>query len=177
LSAPIIRGLSLWQPWASLLATRAKRIETRSWETNYRGWVAIQATKTSPDKPSDYAPTDPLRRAIREKAGAHLYATWLAGTLPVGAIVAVGLLYHVGRISEGVDGRPAVYGEGSTTLIDVGAYEEAFGDYTPGRYGWCFSTMIELPEPVPCRGAQQLWRVPDDALPALVEVLRRQGCV
>lgn len=32
-----MRGLSLTQPWATLVAIGAKKIETRSWTTTYRG--------------------------------------------------------------------------------------------------------------------------------------------
>ena len=39
------RTLSLWQPWASMIAVGLKRHETRSWETSYRGLLAIHAAK------------------------------------------------------------------------------------------------------------------------------------
>lgn len=39
-------ALSLPQPWASLVADGAKRIETRSWGTPYRGPLAIHAAKS-----------------------------------------------------------------------------------------------------------------------------------
>lgn len=37
--------LTLSQPYASLVALGAKRIETRSWRTSYRGPLAIHAAK------------------------------------------------------------------------------------------------------------------------------------
>lgn len=40
-----MKALSLTQPWASLVAVGAKRIETRSWRTSYRGPLAIHAAK------------------------------------------------------------------------------------------------------------------------------------
>lgn len=40
-----MKALSLWQPWATLMAERYKRIETRSWPTKYRGELAIHAAK------------------------------------------------------------------------------------------------------------------------------------
>jgi len=40
-----MKALTLWQPWASLVATGAKRIETRSCVTKYRGPLAIHAAK------------------------------------------------------------------------------------------------------------------------------------
>lgn len=41
-----IKAISLWQPWASLVAAGVKRHETRHWSTDYRGPIAIQAAKT-----------------------------------------------------------------------------------------------------------------------------------
>lgn len=31
-----------------------------------------------------------------------------------------------------------------------------------GPIGWVLADVIALPEPVPCRGAQGLWTLPDD---------------
>lgn len=44
-----MKALTLWQPWASLIAVGAKTIETRGWATNYRGPLAIHAAKRRPD--------------------------------------------------------------------------------------------------------------------------------
>jgi hypothetical protein len=41
-------GISLTQPWATLLAGGEKRQETRSWSTSVRGFVAIHAAQTFP---------------------------------------------------------------------------------------------------------------------------------
>lgn len=38
-----MKAITLWQPWASLVATGAKIIETRSWGTRHRGPIAIHA--------------------------------------------------------------------------------------------------------------------------------------
>lgn len=40
-----IKALSLWQPWASLIAIGAKKIETRGWSTKYRGPLVICSAK------------------------------------------------------------------------------------------------------------------------------------
>ena len=40
---PTMKALSLWQPWASLIADGRKNIETRHWELLYRGPLAIHA--------------------------------------------------------------------------------------------------------------------------------------
>src|SRR2546427_534687 len=38
-----VKALTLTAPWAHLIAAGAKRIETRSWRTDYRGQLAIHA--------------------------------------------------------------------------------------------------------------------------------------
>ncbi len=43
-----MKTLTLTQPWAQLIAIGAKRIETRSWGTKYRGPIAIHAAKGFP---------------------------------------------------------------------------------------------------------------------------------
>jgi hypothetical protein len=40
-----VKAITLWQPWASLVALGVKSIETRSWSTSYRGPLAIHAAK------------------------------------------------------------------------------------------------------------------------------------
>lgn len=44
-----MKGLSLWQPWATLVGVGLKRVETRSWATSYRGPLAIHAAKRRPE--------------------------------------------------------------------------------------------------------------------------------
>jgi hypothetical protein len=67
-----VRAITLWQPWASLVAQGAKTVETRSWSTDYRGPLAIHAA----------------RRRPRPDETTHLRA--LTGApLPLGAIIAV----------------------------------------------------------------------------------------
>ena len=42
-----MKVITLWQPWATLLAAGTKICETRSWKTNYRGEILIHAGKKS----------------------------------------------------------------------------------------------------------------------------------
>lgn len=44
-----MKALTVHQPWATLIAIGAKRLETRSWSTSYRGPLAIHAAKSRPD--------------------------------------------------------------------------------------------------------------------------------
>lgn len=131
-----LRAISLTQPWATLVAIGAKRIETRSWRTPYRGQLAIHAAKTFP--------TDARSRCHQEPIKATLMASGIESLadLPLGAVVAVGHL---------VDCVP------TESLTSISRVERAFGDYTPGRFGWLFEGVEPLPEPIPARGALGLW--------------------
>lgn len=51
-----MKALTLWQPWASLIALGVKSIETRAWSTSYRGPLAIHAAATT--KGFDMLPGD-----------------------------------------------------------------------------------------------------------------------
>lgn len=42
----IVKALSLYQPWASLMSMSKKKFETRTWGTSFRGLVVIHASKT-----------------------------------------------------------------------------------------------------------------------------------
>lgn len=41
----IVKGISLWQPWAWMIDVELKKYETRSWGTGYRGLLAICSAK------------------------------------------------------------------------------------------------------------------------------------
>lgn len=87
--------ITLWQPWASLIALNLKQYETRSWSTKYRGKIAIHAAKRPFIAKDDFTVLD------READTAWLQALELAWNvertenfpfshnLPLGCIVAI----------------------------------------------------------------------------------------
>lgn len=127
-----IPALSLLQPWASLVAVGAKRIETRSWATKHRGILAIHASKGYPRECRDFA----------GQIGVRLYLP--SGPLPLGRVVAVCRLVCIRPTDEL---EPA-----------LSARELHFGDYSPNRYGWLLEDVRVLPEPVEARGSLSLWQ-------------------
>ncbi|HHW26529.1 MAG TPA: ASCH domain-containing protein [Firmicutes bacterium] len=132
-----MRVISIRQPWAMLVALGAKRRETRSWYTAYRGPIAIHASAAMPVR-SKAACSLPLVKDVLSRAG---YESWR--DMPRGAIIAVGRLTDVQDISpENTPPSP----------------ELDFGDYTPGRFQWVLSDVRLLPEPIPAKGALGLWR-------------------
>lgn len=150
-----MKVLTLTQPWAQLVAIGAKRIETRSWSTRYRGPLAIHAAKglgpLGGDGPSRLAHlcfVEPFKSALIQAYGEQASAEKLRDMLPRGAIIAVCELIAIYRITDqGVEGfRP-----------QPPPNEIAFGNYSPGRYAWLLANVRALPEPVPATGQQGLW--------------------
>lgn len=150
-----MRGLSLTQPWATLVAIGAKKIETRSWGTPYRGLVAIQAAKAYPADARAFA-LDSLATSRLIAGMTHLHLPYrhdFPDDLPRGCIVAVAGLVdcrYTGAQGQLVASWP----------FDVSVEERAFGDFTRGRFGWLLDDIRPLGEPIPCRGALGLWEVP-----------------
>ena len=51
----MIKALSVKQPWANLIASGEKTIETRLWETDYRGPLLIVSSKQPKIEPAGFA--------------------------------------------------------------------------------------------------------------------------
>lgn len=140
-----IKAISLWQPWASLIAIGAKQHETRSWGTSHRGFMAIHAAK----------------RWTAEERGAcmlfkHNFAVtvadcleyWPTVPLPLGAMLCVVRLVNVRQIGAWAS--------------ELSVSERAFGNYAPGRYAWKLEVVKVFDAPIPAKGAQGLfnWECP-----------------
>jgi hypothetical protein len=182
-----VKAITLWQPWASLVAVGAKRLETRSWATSYRGPIAIHASKTSPSGARTLAETEPFWTELR-KERFHQY------NLPAGAVIATARLVACCEVAELAEKRVilAPVGEvdhlsegmlallGATPSRPIPALERAFGDFKPGRFAWVLEDVVRLPEPIPARGHQGLWEwdqyaEPVSAEPAAIAPLSSPG--
>lgn len=148
-------ALSLTQPWATLVAIGAKRFETRSWGTSYRGALAIHAAKGFPAWARECCEQEPFRSAL---AHAHFYS-WRQ--LPTGVIVAMSDLDNC---------TPTNTFHRSEKFEQFQQTDEyKFGDYSANRFVWKLNNITQLEVFVPCMGAMKLWRVPDDVT---TEVMR-----
>ena len=154
-----MKALTLTQPWATLVAIGAKRIETRSFTTRYRGPLAIHAAKGFPKWAREFTTDPACYEAIRHfSSGA---ATGLkCGTLayPLGMVLATCKLIDCVQMREMhyVDGLPAGI-IGKYTEMLVGNSEREFGDYSVGRYAWILDNVSPLPEPIAAKGMLGLW--------------------
>jgi hypothetical protein len=139
-----VRTISLWQPWATLVAVGAKRIETRHWHTPpalIGQRIGIHAAKTTQHLP--ICAEWPFNVHVKDRHA-----------LPLGAVVATAVLDRCRPITS----------EGAALLEERDREEAAFGLYTPGRFAWVLEDVVALTEPVPFRGSQGFFDVPDEAL-------------
>lgn len=162
-----MKAITLTQPWATLVAIGAKKIETRSWSTSYRGPLAIHAAAGLGPVGGNQGLLDLCRG---EPFRSALLAAGILGTtaLPRGAIVAVTRLEAcVDTLFMTLEGRARVTGfDGERRYWNLTDQERAFGDYTPGRFAWLLANVRQLAEPIPAKGALGLWNydLPDTAL-------------
>jgi hypothetical protein len=107
-----MKALTLWQPWATLIANGTKTIETRSWSTSYRGPLAIHAAAAIPpgmDGPAGMIGRFSMDRERRGQPWYLLDRDWPGRDrgayqypihLPLGAVVATCRLVDVVAIHE-----------------------------------------------------------------------------
>lgn len=145
-----MKTLSLLQPWATLVVMGAKKIETRSWNTKYRGELLIHASVNN-KAAKELCHTDPFLNYIRH---------WT--DLPYGAIIG-----KVDLISTGATekfNRAILEDMIPNITLELWKQEVAFGDYSPGRYGWLLSDPVHFKTPTPAKGALSLWEFEEGLL-------------
>lgn len=150
-----VKALTLWQPWASMVAAGVKRAETRSWGTSYRGELAIHAAAEVPALVRrSWATLDHAlwRARVREGARREVRAFVMPKdlrTMPLGHVLAVVELLEVRRVQV----------PGACPFEDLeDAGEALFGDYsTTDRFVWSLRLLRVFPFPISARGRQGLW--------------------
>ncbi len=128
-----MKAISLWQPWATLMAKNFKTIETRGWNTNYRGDLLICSTKNG------------LAKKAFNETVEHLGIKEL--DYPLGQALCVVKLYDVIQTDR-------------LSFFDYFS-EEDFGDYSLGRFAW-LTDNLRLIKPFPIKGQQGLFNVDDE---------------
>lgn len=59
-----MKALTIRQPWADAIAHQMKRVENRTWKTNYRGLVLIHAAAAHDPAAVVYGPRPDTRSAV-----------------------------------------------------------------------------------------------------------------
>ena len=161
-----MKALSMWQPWASAVAFGSKRIETRSWATKYRGPLAIHAARRCvKGELIHYACCWNWKGALHQVLLGDQPREYLHEALPFGAIVAVCALVDIRSTGTFTQQEldvlrmpPGLQGELYSWT------ERQMGDFSLGRYGWVLERIRMVDPPVPFRGRQGLFNVPDELI-------------
>lgn len=139
-------GLTILQPWASLLLHGIKEYETRPWQY----WKKLQDERIALHAGKGragwrIAMTDPdLMAALRALP---------QDDLPEGAIIGTAVLAYQME-THGPMGQ------------QQSAREHALGDWRPGRWAWALRDIVPV-TPIRCAGQQGFWRVPEDVMARL----------
>lgn len=124
-----MKALTIYQPYATLLATGAKRFETRSYRTRHRGWTAIHAGKSSAGfvwlpMPKAWQILQNYDHKLTDQADAGKII------FPKGAMVGMGYLKWC---------APVDYLRAAYLVTDT---ESEMGDFGSGRWAWCFEPVL-----------------------------------
>ena len=142
-----MKAITLHQPWASLIACGAKRIETRSWKppapligTEF----AIHAGKTKFGGP--LVNSLEFMNAVDEALGEG----W-PQMMPYGAVVSTAVIDEVHLINDPNIVPSFLYAR------RIPLTERVFGYFNRGRYMWVIKHVKPLDPPVAASGRQGFW--------------------
>jgi len=170
-----MKAITIWQPWASLLATRGKIYETRPWKTSYRGPIAIHAAKIGVRRVlkkcfphgewnyhPDYQAKEQFLAAVADALGLCLFRRDIMeylDNLPTGKVIATANLVNCHSIlpdpNASVDPLPVLV-LSKQVVLQPDQRELMLGNWIPGRYAWELSD-VKMIDPVPAKGQQGLW--------------------
>lgn len=143
-----MKVISLLQPWATMLVMGAKRIETRSWNTKFRGDILIHASQKMDYQQKNLCYESPFADFLE-----------LYDELPLGKIIGKA------RIVDTIPSEDLFIA--GNTSVQVGSdvwklnkQEYQLGDYSPRRYGWLLTDAVEFTNKLPVKGQLSIWDFP-----------------
>ena len=128
-----MKVLSLTEPYATLIKNGIKTIETRSWNTNYRGELYIHASSTK--IPKEYRENKKLMSLINIE------------NLNYGKIIcSVELMDCIKMTDDFIN-----------NIQNNNKKDFICGVYSVGRYAWIFKNMKILENPILAKGHLGIW--------------------
>lgn len=127
-----MKTLSIQEPYASLILNGYKKIETRSWKTNYRGEILIHASISNK-----------FLKSINDPYILNLIKNI---NLNYGKIICKAELVDCIEMTDNYIKK-----------MKNNSQEFALGIYEPGRYAWILDHIIPLTPKVEAKGKLGLW--------------------
>jgi hypothetical protein len=146
-----MKAITLYQPWASLMARDIKRFETRSWRTSHYGPLLICSSAKKPDVETA---TSILRRASIAATGETYKRvlkmisdrrTWMISSTALAVVNLIGCI------------------PGDT--LSVSPLERELGFYGSNRFVWITDRPHRLAHPFRVTGRQRLFSIDLNEIP------------
>jgi hypothetical protein len=147
-----MKCLSVMQPWASLIVTGEKKIETRSWSTNYRGWLLIHASRKWEKEQKDLCLQEPFFTSLLNH--------FKNGVSPI--LGTCGCIIGAVKLTDC---------HLTNAYCTQDAKELRFGDFSQGRYEWRLEQPHPLAVPVRHKGNVGLFEVENECISELLPKL------
>lgn len=149
-----MKAISLWQPWATLVAIGAKRIETRSWSTGYRGPIAIHAAQKITPEFGRICHSKPFSSVLFAAGYDEMECFEFGKIIALANLADVSTTEHICNAGEEFEQESIV------KAYRTRRNERSFGDYSNGRFGWLIDNAKKFPEAIPFRGRQRIFNWP-----------------
>ena len=131
-----MKVLSLKEPYATLIKNKKKLVETRSWNTKYRGELYIHASSTKVAK-----------EVLNDKELMNL----VSDDLSFGYIICKCRLVDTVKMTK----------EYVEHMQNNNYQEYLCGDYQEGRYAWILENIEVLDKPIQVKGKLGIWQYSD----------------
>ena len=127
-----MKVLSIKEPFATLIKDKEKKIETRSWKTNYRGELYIHASLTK------------YKNELMDKF--YIDSLIKNKKLNYGYIICKCKLVDCIKIDKTFKEK-----------ISKNRKEYKLGNYKERRYAWILEDIEKLSEPIKAKGKLNIW--------------------
>ena len=168
-----MKGLTVYQPHAAMLATGARVIETRGWQTKYRGELLIHAARQRGPQVNSLQ-LDVLEKAACGYVDPNPTLLEEMKKLEGGTSVDVLLDYYVFggalAVAELHDCRPI---ERFQDAPEATFADKRYGGWGRGRYGLFLRNLRPLEIPIKMPGRQTLWNVSPEQEALIREQMRK----
>ena len=156
-----MRAITLYQPWAFLIALLLKRFETRSWAVKMgKDWDGTIAIHAGADRSNWNALQHELRhyRSGKYTSGngslADIYWQYQTGMLPNGLRLNEPMPFSgvlcICKIVDCIEMTPEFIAQQTRE-------ERAVGGWEPGRFAWQLEMVEVFKQPIPAKGGQGIW--------------------
>lgn len=157
-----MKAITVWTYWAHCIFAKRpdgsplKGFETRGWETDYRGPLAIHAGMATAKQMQDFV--GPEKYAELNTIGRDHGLPYIP-ELPRGVVLGTVELVDCFPIPVSGEPRPLIGRNihGGPIYAELSEIERILGYFDFGRYAWRLDNPVAFPEPIPARGQQRLW--------------------